>query len=114
MFLVQLNADKYLYESEYLERWATSKIDALIMPNTPWVGYEPWTWVKSNAYVGYTSIWNLLGYAALAVPATIVSREKDIPDHEWLAHVPRNAGDQFNKEQCKLSSSFRFLGKRGS
>ncbi|EPS26957.1 hypothetical protein PDE_01897 [Penicillium oxalicum 114-2] len=98
----QLNADKYLYESEYLERWATSKIDALIMPNTPWVGYEPWTWVKSNAYVGYTSIWNLLGYAALAVPATIVSREKDIPDHEWLAHVPRNAGDQFNKEQYDI------------
>jgi amidase len=97
----QLNADKYLYESEYLERWTTSGIDALIMPNTPWVGYKPWTWVKSNAYVGYTSIWNLLGYAALAVPATTVSREKDICDQEWLDHVPRNAGDEFNKEQCK-------------
>lgn len=97
----QLNADKYLYESEYLNRWTSYGIDALIMPNTPWVGYKPWTWVKSSAYVGYTSIWNLLGYAALTVPATTVSREKDIPDGEWLDHVPRNAGDKFNKEQCK-------------
>ncbi|GLI76886.1 hypothetical protein PoHVEF18_005164 [Penicillium ochrochloron] len=98
----QLNADKYLYESEYLDRWTTSGIDALIMPNTPWVGYKPWTWVKSSAYVGYTSIWNLLGYAALTVPATAVSREKDIPDGEWLDHVPRNAGDKFNKEQYDI------------
>ncbi|KAJ5459773.1 uncharacterized protein N7458_001325 [Penicillium daleae] len=98
----QLNADKYLYESEYLDRWNTSGVDALIMPNTPWVGYKPWTWVRSSAYVGYTSIWNLLGYAALAVPATSVSREKDLPDQEWLDHVPRNAGDRFNKEQYDL------------
>ncbi|KAF7714838.1 Uncharacterized protein PECH_000033 [Penicillium ucsense] len=99
----QLHADKYLYESEYLDRWTTSKIDALIMPNTPWVGYEPWTWVKSSAYVGYTSIWNLLGYAALAVPATVVSKNKDLPDQEWLDHVPRNAGDKFNKEQYDIN-----------
>ncbi|KAF3390541.1 Acetamidase [Penicillium rolfsii] len=98
----QLNADKYLYESEYLERWTTSGIDALIMPNTPWVGYKPWTWVKSSAYVGYTSIWNLLGYAALTIPATTVSRENDIPNSEWLDHVPRNAGDNFNKKQYDI------------
>lgn len=73
------------------------------MPNTPWAGYKPWTWVKSNAYVGYTSIWNLLGYAALTVPTTSVSKEKDVPGKEWLDYVPRNAGDKFNKEQCKSS-----------
>lgn len=98
----QLNADKYLYESSYLDRWTTSGIDALIMPTTPWVGYKPWTWVKSSAYVGYTSIWNLLGYSALSVPITNVSREQDMPDQEWLDHVPRNSGDRFNKEQCEL------------
>lgn len=84
----------------YLDQWLSSGVDALIMPSTPWVGYKPWTWVKSNAYVGYTSIWNLLGYAALAMPITTSSREKDIPDQEWLDHVPRNAGDEFNKQQC--------------
>lgn len=44
-----------------------------------------------------------MGYAALTVPATSVSREKDVPDQEWLDHVPRNAGDKFNQEQCKCS-----------
>ena len=57
--------------------------------------------MKSSAYVGYTSIWNLLGYAALATPVTTASKTKDIPDEEWLAHVPRNDGDKFNKEQCE-------------
>lgn len=98
----QLNADKYIYETEYLERWVSSGIDAIIMPNTPWVGYTPGTWVKSNAYVGYTSIWNLLGYAALTVPTSSVSKEKDVPGKEWLDYVPRNAGDKFNKEQYDI------------
>ncbi|KAJ5929959.1 hypothetical protein N7466_005452 [Penicillium verhagenii] len=100
--LHMLNAAKYKYESAYLDRWTYSGIDALIMPNTPWVGYKPWTWVKSNNYVGYTSIWNLVGYAALTVPATTVSRDKDLPSQEWLDHVPRNEGDRFNKEQYDI------------
>ncbi|KAJ5114992.1 Amidase [Penicillium alfredii] len=95
----QLNADKYAYESFYLDRWVSSGIDGLIMPNTPWVGYKPWTWIKSHAYVGYTSIWNLLGYAALAVPVTTVSRTMDLPDEEWLGDVPKNASERFNIEQ---------------
>lgn len=33
---------------------------------------------------------------------TTVSRERDVPDQEWWKHVPRNAGDQFNQEQCKF------------
>lgn len=84
----------------------SSGIDAIIMPNTPWVGYKPWTWVKSNAYVGYTSIWNLLGYAALTVPTTSVSKEKDLPSQDWLDYMPRNAGDKFNKEQCECFNHF--------
>ncbi|CAG8083010.1 unnamed protein product [Penicillium olsonii] len=98
----QLNADKYKFESMYLDQWLSSGVDALIMPSTAWVGYKPWTWVKSNAYVGYTSIWNLLGYAALAMPITTVSREKDVPDQNWLDHVPRNDGDEFNKCQYDI------------
>ncbi|OQE24136.1 hypothetical protein PENFLA_c010G05811 [Penicillium flavigenum] len=99
----QLNADKYNFESAYLDRWISSDIDALIMPSTAWVGYKPWTWVKSSAYVGYTSIWNFLGYAALAVPVTTALRTKDVPDREWLAHVPRNDSDRFNKQQYDIN-----------
>lgn len=107
----QLNADKYNFESAYLDRWISSDLDALIMPNTSWVGYKPWTWVKSSAYVGYTSIWNLLGYAAMAVPVTTASRTKDVPDEEWLAHVPRNDGDKFNKQQCEYIRYWSLLGR---
>lgn len=99
----QLNADKYAYETAYLKHWVSAEIDALIMPTSTWVGYEPGTWVSGSQYVGYTSIWNFLGYAALAVPVTVASREKDQPDREWATHVPRNESDRFTKEQCKFS-----------
>ena len=31
-----------------------------------------------------------------------------MPDQEWLGLVPRNAGEQFNKEQCEYSLSVPF------
>jgi amidase len=72
------------------------------MPVTPWVGYKPWTWVKSHQYVGYTSIWNFVNYAALTIPVTTADVQKDQPDQEWLAHTPRNPSDEFNWKQCKF------------
>ncbi|CRG86329.1 hypothetical protein PISL3812_03334 [Talaromyces islandicus] len=99
----QLNADKYAYETEYLRRWGSSEMDALIMPIMPWVGYKPWTWVKSHQYVGYTSIWNLLDYPALAMPVTTVDSQKDQPDEEWKNHQPRNKGDEFNHQQYDIN-----------
>ena len=35
------------------------------------------------------------------MPVTTASRTKDVPDEEWLAHVPRNDSDRFNKQQCE-------------
>lgn len=100
----QLISDKYTYETQYLQRWTSASLDALIMPITPWVGYKPQTWIKSHQYVGYTSIWNLLDYSALAVPVTTADRTKDDPsvDKEWMMHQPRNKSDEFNHQQCKL------------
>ncbi|PLB50669.1 amidase [Aspergillus steynii IBT 23096] len=98
----QLHADKYAYETSYLSQWVTSGIDALIMPTSTWVGYAPGTWTSGAQYVGYTSIWNLLGYAALAVPVTTASRAKDQPDEDWRAHVPRNESDRFTREQYDI------------
>jgi amidase len=69
------------------------------MPVTPWVGYKPCTWVKSHQYVGYTSIWNLLDWAAFTLPVTIVSRQKDERlDETWVSYQPRNPSDEFNKK----------------
>ncbi|KAM0505893.1 hypothetical protein ACHAQF_002999 [Verticillium nonalfalfae] len=99
----ELLADRYEYETEYLRRWQEAEMDALIMPVVPWVGYKPWTWVKSSQYVGYTSIWNLVDWAALALPVTTASREKDGDGTAgWKAHQPRNKADEFNKSQYDI------------
>lgn len=100
--MVKLYSDKYDYECAYLNRWSTSGLDALIMPVTPWVGYKPWTWVKSHQYVGYTSVFNLLDWACLAMPVTKVSENLDKPvPHDWEVHQGRNMSDEFNKDQCE-------------
>ncbi|KAI8721544.1 Amidase [Fusarium sp. LHS14.1] len=96
----QLFADKYTYEDEYLRRWHLHGLDALIMPVTPWVGYKPKTWVKSNQYVGYTSIFNLLNWSALTMPVCKVSKSSDLPvPSDWEDYRPRNPSDEFNKNQ---------------
>ncbi|KAL1981829.1 hypothetical protein VTN96DRAFT_2125 [Rasamsonia emersonii] len=106
--LHQLILDKYTYETTYLHRWHAAQLDALIMPVTPWVGYKPWTWVRSHQYVGYTSIWNLLDYASLAMPVTVADEKKDRLDIDtnieyWGKHVPRNASDEFNYRQYDIN-----------
>lgn len=108
----QLQFDKAKYEREYLKQWTESGVDALIMPVTPWVGYPPWTWIKSQQYVGYTSVWNFVNYAALAMPVATVSAAQDQVDEEWRRHVPRNPSDEFNHQQCK-SLMHWFAGPRG-
>ena len=72
------------------------------MPVTPWVAYPPKTWVKSKQSVAYTALWNMLDYAALAIPAGIADKEKDAITEDWSSHSPRNDADEFNKAQCKL------------
>ena len=98
--MFQLISDKYEYEAAYLKRWTDAEIDALIMPTTPWVGYKPWTWVKSHQYVGYSSIWNFVNYAALTIPTINANATKDQPDEDLINHVPRNPSDDFNHKQC--------------
>ena len=45
-------------------------------------------------WVGYTKIWNVLDYTALAFPASTVSAAKDpIP---WMLYEPRNELDAWN------------------
>ncbi|VUC24526.1 unnamed protein product [Clonostachys rosea] len=96
----QLLADIDAYRAEYLRHWNEGGYDAIITPVTPWVGYKPWTWVKSNQYVGYTTLSNLLDWAGLAIPVTTVSKEKDqTPPADWVEYQPRNPSDEFNKQQ---------------
>jgi len=97
----QLLADIDDYKKEYLRQWLDSGIDAVISPVTPWVGYKPWTWVKSRQYIGYTTLCNLLDWAGLVIPVTTVSEDAGdkTPSEEWTSHQPRNESDEFNRRQ---------------
>ncbi|KKY17775.1 putative general amidase [Phaeomoniella chlamydospora] len=102
----QAHAEKiYDYQLQYLKQWEDSDIDAIIMPVMPWISYKPKQWVQSNQYVGYSSVWNLVDYAALAAPSgCVVEREKDDPTKvkHWAEHEKRNPSDEYNWNQFDL------------
>ncbi|KIW53339.1 hypothetical protein, variant [Exophiala xenobiotica] len=93
------------YKRQYLDKWRESGIDALIMPVTPWVGMRPKVWVKSQQYVGYTALWNLLDYSVLTMPVGNVDKVLDDPntDEDWKSHAGSTRGypDEFNYNMYK-------------
>ena len=90
------------YQNEYLRKWKESEVDGIIMPVAPWVGMKPKTWVQSQQYCGYTAIWNLLNYSALAIPAGVVDRKLDEPDDDWKQYKGNDFSDQFNHDLYDL------------
>jgi len=93
------------YQKKYLARWREAKVDALIMPVQPYVGFRPKEWCVSSQYVGYSSQWNLVDYSALSMPVE-VDYPEDLPAtgngrSSWKEHKPRNEADRYNWEQCK-------------
>jgi len=99
----QYEQTKHTLQAAFLKQWVDSKVDALLMPVLPWVGYKPKTWVKSKQWLGYTAMWNLLDYAAVTVPVARADRDLDSVggSGEWGAHSMRNESDAFNYLQCK-------------
>ncbi|KXT09956.1 hypothetical protein AC579_10268 [Pseudocercospora musae] len=102
----QLHAEIRAYQRNYMQRWEDVKLDALIMPVQPWVGFKPKTWVESSQYCGYTAIFNLLDWAGITVPVEVGKAEsidvnKDYGDGRgsWAEHKPRNEPDRFNWHQ---------------
>ncbi|KAJ5528133.1 hypothetical protein N7513_012292, partial [Penicillium frequentans] len=102
----KIEQEKYALSTAMLKQWLDTRIDALLMPVIPWVGYEPKTWVKSKQWVGYTGMWNLLDYAAVTVPVGKADRELDSvgggKDVEWEGYAPRNESDAFNYGQYDI------------
>lgn len=84
------------FQKEYMRVWNESGINVLVMPVTQWVGLRPKMWVKASMYVGYTSIWNLMNWSALAVPSIKFDAEIDAPNEEWKAYQGRSFSDSFN------------------
>jgi amidase len=89
------------YQSRYMRRWTDAKLDALIMPVQPWVAFKPKTWVQSHQNVSYTSHWNFVDFAALAIPAIKASASKDVGSAEWKSDswTARDVSDEFNHQQ---------------
>ncbi|KAB2579761.1 putative amidase [Lasiodiplodia theobromae] len=98
----QLSAEKLKYEKAFLAQWNAEGIDAIVLPVLPWVNYRPKTWVKSNPWLGFTALWNLLNYTALVIPGSRADAALDQPGDEWKNHVPRNESDKFNHEQYDI------------
>jgi amidase len=106
----QYEQTKLTLQATFLKQWVNSKVDALLMPVLPWVGYKPKTWVKSKQWLGYTAMWNLLDYAAVTVPVARADRDLDSVHEggEWEAHSIRNESDAFNFLQCEYFSDLDF------
>lgn len=102
----QAHAEKILdYKEMYLKKMVESKVDAIIMPVIPWVGFKPKQWVESKQCCGYTAHWNLVDYTALATPTGVfVNKDLDKPENcpNWSDHEYRSESDEYNHGQYDL------------
>ncbi|TVY41093.1 Acetamidase [Lachnellula subtilissima] len=93
----QLNKEKITAQKAYLDKWNSVKgpisgrvVDILLTPTMPHSAVPH----RTCRWVGYTKIWNVLDYTALAFPVSTVSAEKDpIPS---TLYEPRSELDAWN------------------
>ncbi|CAH0022490.1 unnamed protein product [Clonostachys rhizophaga] len=63
----QLQLKRNIISGEYLSQWNDSNIDAILCPTTPYSTVEN----GKFAYLGYTSVWNVLDYPAVSFPCGV-------------------------------------------
>ncbi|TVY30270.1 Acetamidase [Lachnellula hyalina] len=93
----QLNKEKITAQKAYLDKWNSVKgpisgqvVDILLTPTMPHSAVPH----RTCRWVGYTKIWNVLDYTALAFPVSTVSAEKDpVPS---TLYEPRSEPDAWN------------------
>lgn len=79
-----MNLQRNALQKAYLDRWmatATAEkgpVDGVIMATAPWAAPRLGQ-TQKTFYVGYTSVWNLLDFAACTFPVTFVDKELDRP-----------------------------------
>ncbi|KAL3426084.1 amidase [Phlyctema vagabunda] len=97
----QLNKLKVDVQKRYLDKWNSIKaprsgraVDVLLMPTMPHVAVPH----KSCRWVGYTKVWNVLDYTALALPVGQVSATEDtiVSSSSNQPYEPRNELDAWN------------------
>lgn len=78
------------YRQEYAKHWEESDVDVIVAPVTPSIAPPHGT----SIYWGYTAIFNLLGYPAIAIPAakllgsvaSCTGQEKYVPKNDIETH----------------------------
>ncbi|TVY89887.1 Acetamidase [Lachnellula willkommii] len=93
----QLNKEKFSAQKAYLDKWNSVRgpisgrvVDILLTPTMPHSAVPH----RTCRWVGYTKVWNVLDYTALAFPVSAVSAAKD-PVPATL-YEPRNELDAWN------------------
>lgn len=98
--LWDLHSERTKLCKEYLEKWnETAKktsdgklIDAIIMPVSPYSGVK----IGKFRYVGYTSVFNALDWAAGTIPVSRVDKEIDVKEE---GYKPMNDLDRITYEE---------------
>ncbi|TVY56850.1 Acetamidase [Lachnellula cervina] len=93
----QLNKEKVSAQKAYLDKWNSVRgpisrrvVDILLTPTMPHSAVPH----RTCRWVGYTKIWNVLDYTALAFPVSTISAAKDpVPS---TPYEPRNELDAWN------------------
>ncbi|EPE36703.1 Amidase signature (AS) enzyme [Glarea lozoyensis ATCC 20868] len=93
----QLNKRKLAIQKAYLDKWNAIRgpksgrvVDVLLTPTMPHAAVPH----RACRWVGYTKVWNLLDYTALAFPVGVIS--KDLDASPEVGYEPRNEIDAFN------------------
>ncbi|KAJ5569704.1 amidase signature domain-containing protein [Penicillium hispanicum] len=79
-----------IFRYSYLQEWNSiaPDMDVILCPVHPVPAPQPHT----SRYWGYTSLWNLLDYPAMAFPVTKLSPERDVKD---TSYTPQNDDDRW-------------------
>ncbi|KAJ2978417.1 hypothetical protein NUW58_g7504 [Xylaria curta] len=94
----QLHRERQEFQKRYLDRWKKAGIDAILAPVTPFSSVEN----GKFKHVGYTGVYNLLDYAAMAFPTGLtVDRAIDLPQADapqFLSDLDREIRSEYNPE----------------
>lgn len=90
-----IESRKYDYGVRYASYWQSTGVDAVIAPAAPTTSHKP----TEGRYFGYTGVWNVLDYSAVAVRSgTTVDKATDVP---VASATPINPLDEEVAKQCK-------------
>jgi len=99
--LWNVNRERYDFQSRYMAYWNSvaaklgKQVDALICPVTPTTSHVH----GQGLYFGYTGVWNLLDFSAIALRAGRVDKAKDV---RFQNYRPKGDMDRAIFSQCKL------------